>query len=269
MQTTRNPPCKLSIQLFFDMKSILIFILLLGITESISSQNLQWYWYLKIGANHNLSVYEDNSGLTERSIKTPQGFYSLTATKPSAVELNPRGGLSFVDYTFHYPVGFYVTSPFFVTSGIEYRPVSVRHVYRTSIIDQDGYFFVMDELNTMHTLAIPVFIDTRPLYNKLTLYGGIRFHVNIQNWQLQKISWNEPNRLRKTNFGNSELLRTNISYALGLTFSILSFEFALHPSVFLNQDYVDIYGKRPYVHLSNSIKSVSASIMIGKLRKKD
>ncbi len=250
-----------------NLKYLLVLLMFINVTRSYSQG--EWYYYIKVGANHNLSVYQDIHGLTERSIKTPLGFYSLTATKPSAVELNPHGGLGFVDFTFHYPVGFHIVSPYLVTFGLEYQPVSVRNVYRTNVVDSDGFFFIMDELNTMQSLALPLFIDTRPLYNKLTAYAGVRLHVNLQNWQLQKVSWNEPPRLRKSNFGDSELKRTSLSYAVGLNFWILSAEFSIHPAIFLNQNFIDDYGRKPYSHLDNSIKSVSLSIIMGKRQKKN
>ena len=252
------------------MKNILLFTLLLLSTFPLSAQKWQWQWYfyVKLGAKHNFSTYQDASGNTERTLKTPEGFYNLVATTPSDVEINPNSNLKFETFSFAFPVGFYAVSPVFLATGIEYQPITFRSAYKTNAVDNNGYFYVMDELNTLHSVSFPLFVDSRPLYHKLSGYAGIRFHVNIENWQLQKISWNDPPKLRKVSQSSNEFSKTSISYACGINYSFLSLEFSLLPTSFFNKDFTDEYGKKTYSHLADySIKSITASIMIGKLKK--
>lgn len=242
---------------------------ILGFSCYTQNRNLQWYFYLKAGAKQNLSTYQDFSGTTQRGINTPEGLQALIAIPQSDAEINPNSNLSLQSYTLTYPVGFYVTTPVFITSGIEYQPLIFRNLYRTNDVDSDGYFYIMDELNTMQSLAIPLFIDTRPLYQKVTAYAGIRMHYNLQNWQLQKVSWNGPDKLRKANQDSGEFSNTSISYACGITFSFISLEFSMHPKSFFNAGYTDDYRNKPYQNLSDqSIKSLTLSLMIGKLKHK-
>jgi hypothetical protein len=225
----------------------------------------QWYWYLKFGVNQNFNNYQNVSGVTERNISTPDGGQRLIAIERKNAEINPNGSLKFTDFTLQFPVGIYVISPIFLTSGIEYQPISIRNLYRTNSLDSEGYFLLMDELNTLQTLSIPIFVDSRPFGRKLSVYAGFRYHLIIQNWQLQKVSWDKHSRLRKATFPESEFAKTHLSYAMGVNYSFISFELSVHPKTFVDKNYTDTYGQKPYAHIDQSIKTFTASLMLGRL----
>ncbi len=253
------------------MKKVLMICFTVLLTVSCYSQDdsWQWYYYFKAGVRHNLSVYQNVDSKTEKIVKFPGGIERMVAVSAKDVEINPKSNMSLKAYAPSFPVGFYVTSPVFLTTGIEYQPVVFRNVYRAKAIDENGYYYFLDEMNTMQSLSFPLFIDTRPLYQKLVVYAGVRLHVNIQNWQLQKVSWGDHSKLRKVNFDSDEFLTTSVSYAIGFCYSFLSLEFTMLPSTFFNIEYKDDFGNQPYSYLANeSIKSLTLSFMIGKLRKR-
>ncbi len=230
---------------------------------------MQWHIFFKLGAKHNLTTYRNITASTNRILNTPTGFSQLEAISNIEYDKPVGSNLEMKDFTLSFPAGLYFASPFMLTTGIEYQPVVFRNLYRTKTIDENGYFYYVDELNTMQSFSIPVFFDTRKLYQKFTAYAGIRFHFNAQNWQLQNVSWNNPAKLRKINFDSNEILKTNLSYALGVTYSFLSFEFSMHPNTFFNTSYKDDFGLESYSFLENkSIKSITLSVMIGKLKDK-
>jgi hypothetical protein len=255
------------------MKKIVFITLALLIFHNVYSQhekgNWQWYMYFKAGVKHNFSVYNNVSSSTNRIIKIPTGFERIIAVSSTEIDINPISSLKKEDFTFSFPVGFYFASPVFLTTGIEYQPIVFRNFYRTNSIDQDGYFYYLDELNTMQSLSIPLFFDTRRIYQKLTAYAGIRFHANLQNWQLQKVSWDNTKKLRKINIDSDEISTTGMSYAIGVNYSFLAVEFSLYPESFFNTSYIDEFGMVEYEYLKNkSVKSLTFSVMIGKLKKR-
>jgi len=110
------------------MKNILLFNLLLLSALSLNAQKWQWNFYVKLGAKHNLSTYQDASGNTERTLKTPEGFYNLVATTPSDVEINPNSNLKFETFSFAFPVGFYAVSPIFLASFL-YKTLTYMNLF--------------------------------------------------------------------------------------------------------------------------------------------
>jgi len=105
------------------MKNILLFTLFLLSNLPLNTQKWQWQWYfyVKLGAKHNFSTYQDASVNTERTLKTPEGFYNLVATTQSDVEINPGSSLKFEDFSFGFLAGFYAASPVFIETGVKYH----------------------------------------------------------------------------------------------------------------------------------------------------
>lgn len=249
------------------MKNVVLFILVFFCSLSSYAQKKNWFYYLKVGAATNLNTYQSISGTPERLINSPIGFTNLVGIEKSEIEVNDKSDFKPVSFSLTYPVGFYVISPYLLSTGFEYHPISIRNLYRTTSVDDQGYFYILDELNTMQSMAIPVFISSRPLYQKFSGYLGARIHLNTQNWQLQKVSYSETKYLRKTDFRSEEFELFTISYFAGFSFSFLAFEVSYFENTFMNIDYTDVYGRKPYKHLDYSNINFSLSIMMGKLRK--
>lgn len=108
---------------------IVFAIVALGQSEGFDTNLLQWYVFFKGGVKHNFSTYQDESGNTERTLKTPVGFYNLAATKPLDVEINPNNNLKFETFSFAFPAGINGDSHVFLDTGIEYQPMRFQSVH--------------------------------------------------------------------------------------------------------------------------------------------
>ncbi len=255
------------------MKKNILILLFLMIMGNIFSQN-EWFAYFKFGMSSYIKYSEMDNNPQKKGLYTPKGYFDLFSV--NEVDVKTDESSLFPTSSTNFPVGFYVTAPFLITSGIEYQPVSIRNKYRTAILNDDGYYYYLNEMNTIHSISIPLFFDTRPFFSrirflkKISIYGGVRYHFNLQNSQYQKVSWEkEESKLRSSKLTDNEFVKSNISFAFGINITFINLELLYMPNPFLNTEFVDIYGNKPYENMQGGIINVSISITLGKLYHKN
>jgi len=240
-----------------------------GTNEDIKTSAMRWYFYTKFGTNTSIT-YQTYRLKTDKIIATPKGFQKVISIEKKDADINPMVDFIMPDFSIQFFGGIYLGSKYKIlplVTGIEYVPSSVRSLYRSNLLDEQGYFYLINELNIIHSVSVPIFLDTR-IYNEriVTVYGGMRIHFNFMMYQIQAVSWEDTKKIRRVIFNENEFEKFGISYAAGITLlNFICIEISYHPKPFLNLSFSDIYGNKPYGHINKGYINIGASIMIGRL----
>ncbi|MEH0154448.1 hypothetical protein V6R21_09910 [Limibacter armeniacum] len=222
-------------------------------------------WYVKGGINF-IGDFQTASYETSRLMDSPEGVIPYNALESAS---DDKSSMNTPFVVPGLPVGgIYISFPFLLTTGLEYQPVTTRTVYKSADAGtfQDYY---IKEYNTIHSVAIPLFLDLRRKTRVFSFYAGGRIHFNIAGSQLQKSSWNDEVVLKRSlSAKDKEFDLISTSLVGGINISFVNIELAYYPTSSMNGSYVNDVFERPYQAMDQQpVLKLSTSIILGGKKK--
>ena len=228
-------------------------------------------FYLSAGIAGELNYGKrPKDGLIERFLSTPAGVekFELVTKKNTywfSFLNNPvfrfRRGNTGYRVCNHVGLGYgaqvlvnYDFSDLGIATGILYNR-SVRKQYY--FFDNSTAFIDFSEVNEINYIGIPIIFKVPVEENggfdtQSYSYIGIRYNYNIGLTQYQFVDANR--HVQKMTRTSDAFKGSNITFLLGYNVANSNFELALMPGHFLDGDYVDEYGLRPYANQRNGLK---------------
>jgi len=237
------------------MKKIIIaFALIIASLSNIYSQSEYRYFVFRIGANHNFLSSQPKTSLNR--YLDVEGIGNLKLV-PAMEATNSR----YIDYNFNVVADIYLHYDLTgdrmgLVLGGEYATNSITAKY----ISTDGKYWV-EETFKAQSIGIPFFIKMgKDIYDaQRYFFVGGQYNINFDLTEKQTNWADKTYTLTKQ---GQKLRKGTITAFIGFNFLIFNLQLDYTPHFFLNADYTDADGLKPYKDYTGGYFSFKTSLNI-------